>query len=63
MDDDPPPPVPPKLRKTTTVVNYTQEDINKALREEELELERIRQKKLDRSHSQRTNRENVASRG
>ncbi|XP_063588936.1 phosphatidylinositol 4-phosphate 3-kinase C2 domain-containing subunit alpha-like [Penaeus indicus] len=48
---DEPPPLPPKMRSSTGV-RYTEQDMAKALEEENKEYERIR-RELGRSHSQR----------
>ncbi|XP_042231376.1 phosphatidylinositol 4-phosphate 3-kinase C2 domain-containing subunit alpha-like isoform X2 [Homarus americanus] len=50
---DEPPPLPPKLRSVTGS-RYTEQDIAKALEEENKEYERIRREKLGRSQSQRS---------
>lgn len=50
---DEPPPLPPKLRSMTGS-RYTEQDIAKALEEENREYERIRREKLGRSQSQRS---------
>lgn len=50
---DEPPPLPPKLRSVGGG-RYTEQDIAKALEEENKEYERIRREKLGRSQSQRS---------
>ena len=50
---DKPPPLPPKMRSMGGG-QYTQQDIAKALEEENKEYERIRREKLSRSLSQRS---------
>ncbi|XP_063885765.1 phosphatidylinositol 4-phosphate 3-kinase C2 domain-containing subunit beta-like isoform X1 [Scylla paramamosain] len=50
---DKPPPLPPKMRSVGGG-QYTQQDIAKALEEENKEYERIRREKLSRSQSQRS---------
>lgn len=49
---DEPPPLPPKMRSGGGG-RYTEQDIAKALEEENKEYERIRREKLGRSQSQR----------
>ncbi|XP_068208817.1 phosphatidylinositol 4-phosphate 3-kinase C2 domain-containing subunit beta isoform X2 [Palaemon carinicauda] len=51
--DDEPPPLPPKMRSAASG-RYTQQDIAKALEEENKEYERIKREKLVRSQSHRT---------